>query len=139
MLILVMRIAQAQAFMFHLTVSSASKRQKSGITTYPLLTTRRFDQRRLGITTKPAMLASNRRGFHAIVSHELPLCGSGESRSALRSADRCIGSRIILLKCCSNFGIASIIDNKTTGCRVRMPVKPETTGLHNEALILHGV
>ena len=96
MLILVMRIAQAQAFMFHLTVSSASKRQKSGITTYPLLATRRFDQRRLGITTKPAMLASNRLGFHAIVSHELPLCGSGESRSALRSADRCIGSRIIL-------------------------------------------
>src|SRR6266571_393002 len=78
MLILGMRIAQAQAFMFHLTVSSASKRQKSGI------------------TTKPAMLASNRLGFHAIVSHELPLCGSGESRSALRSADRCIGSRIIL-------------------------------------------
>ena len=96
MLILVMRIAQAKAFMFHLTVSSASQRHKSGITTYPLLTTRRFDQRRLGITTKPAMLTSNRLGFHAIVSHELPLCGSGESRSALRSADRCIGSRIIL-------------------------------------------
>jgi hypothetical protein len=96
MLILVMRIAQAQAFLFHLTVSSASQRHQSGITTYPLLTPRRFAQRRLGITTQPAMRTSNRLGFHAIGRHELPLCGSGESRSALRSAERCIGSRIIL-------------------------------------------
>src|SRR5260370_40908134 len=96
MLILVMRIAQAQAFMCHLTISSASQRHTSGITTYPLLTTRRFDQRRLGITTKPAMLTSNRLAFHAIGRHELPLSGSGASRSALRSAERGIGSRIIL-------------------------------------------
>jgi hypothetical protein len=45
----------------------------------------------------------------------------------------------LILKCCSNFGISPIIDNKTTGYRVRMPVKPEIIGLHNEALILHGV
>src|SRR5207245_10773856 len=89
-------ITQAEAFVLHLAPLTPSKRQKGRVTTYPLLTTRRFDQRRLGITTKPAMLASNRLGFHAIVSHELPLCGSGESRSALRSEDRCIGSRIIL-------------------------------------------
>ena len=45
----------------------------------------------------------------------------------------------LILKCCSNFGIAPIIDNKTTSCRVRIPVKPAITGLHNEVLILHGV
>jgi hypothetical protein len=44
-----------------------------------------------------------------------------------------------ILKCCSNFGITPIIDNKTIGCSVRMPIEPEITGLHKEALILQGV
>ena len=42
----------------------------------------------------------------------------------------------VILKCCSNFGIVPIIDYKTMSCRVGMPIKPEITGLHKEALIL---
>ena len=102
MLILVMRITQAKAFMFHLTVSSTSKRQKRGITTYPLLTARRFDQWRFSIATKPAMLVRNRLGFHAIVSHELPLYGSGESRFALRSVHRVADHFMLMAHCQSN-------------------------------------
>ena len=76
--ILIVGIAQAKALMLDLASPAASKREKGRITTYPLLTTRRFDQRRLGITTKPAMLASNRLGFHAIVGHGLSWFGGGE-------------------------------------------------------------
>src|SRR5262249_8768203 len=65
------------------TAPTASKRYKGGIATDPLLTTRRFDQRRLGITPKPTMLAGNQLGFHAVVSHRLPLCGGGGTPSAL--------------------------------------------------------
>jgi len=71
-------IAQAKALMLDLASPAASKREKGRITTYPLLTTRRFDQWRLGIATKPTMLAGNRLGFHAIVSHGLSWCGGGE-------------------------------------------------------------
>ena len=69
MLILIMGIAQAQAFVLDLTTPAASKRHKRRIATYPLLTTRGFHSRRLGIATEPAMLAGNRLGFHAVVSH----------------------------------------------------------------------
>ena len=72
-------IAQAKALMLYLTSPAASKRQKGRIATYPLLTTRRFDQRCLGITTKPTMLAGNRFGFHPVGSHGLPLFGGGDS------------------------------------------------------------
>src|SRR6266516_1021639 len=81
--ILIVGIAQAKALMLHLTSPAASKRHKGRIATYPLLTTRRFDQRCLGITTKPTMLAGNRLGFHAVVCHGLPLCGGGGTPSAL--------------------------------------------------------
>src|SRR5467141_3770949 len=77
MLILIVGIAQAKALMLHLTSPAASKRHKGRIATYPLLTTRRFDQRRGGITTKPTMLAGNRFGFHPVVSHGLPVFGGG--------------------------------------------------------------
>ena len=61
-------------------------------------------------------------------------CKRGKTERSLAKA-----SIRYILKCCSNFGIAPIIDNKTTSCRVRIPVKPAITGLHNEVLILHGV
>jgi hypothetical protein len=70
--ILIVGIAQAKTLVLNLASSAASKRQKGGIATYPLLTTRCFDQRCLGIAAKPTMLAGNRLGFHAVVSHGLP-------------------------------------------------------------------
>src|SRR5262249_19372823 len=81
--ILIVGITQTKALMLDLASPPASKRYKGGIATDPLLTTRRFDQRRLGITTKPTMLAGNQLGFHAVVIHRLPLCGGGGTPSAL--------------------------------------------------------
>ncbi len=69
MLILIMGIAHAKTLVLHLTPTATLKRQKRCITTYPLLTTRRFDSRRLGIATKATMLALHRLGFHAVVGH----------------------------------------------------------------------
>jgi len=63
--------------MLHLTSSATAKRHKGRITTDPLLATRRFDQRGLGIATKATMLTSNRLGCHAVVGHRLPLLGDG--------------------------------------------------------------
>ena len=77
MLIFIVGIAQAKAFMFDLAVPAAPKRQRGRIATYPLLATRRFDQRGLGIATQPAMLTDNRLGFHAVVSHGVPLLVMG--------------------------------------------------------------
>ena len=78
MLVLIVGIAQAKALMLHLAPPAPSKREKRCITTNPLITTRRFDQRRFGIATEATMLAGNRLGFHAIVSHGLSWCGGGE-------------------------------------------------------------
>src|SRR4029453_4364082 len=55
MLIFIVGIAHAEAFVFHLTSTAASKRQKGRITTDPLLTTRRFHSRRLRIATEATM------------------------------------------------------------------------------------
>ena len=65
-LILIVGITQAEAFMLHLAPPTPSKRQKCRITTNPLITTRRFDQRRFGIATEATMLAGNQFGFHAV-------------------------------------------------------------------------
>jgi hypothetical protein len=73
MLILIMGVAHAKALVFHLTSTATLKRQKRCITTYPLLTTWRFHSRRLGIATKSTVLALNRLGFHAVVSHRVSL------------------------------------------------------------------
>jgi hypothetical protein len=73
MLILIVGITQAEAFVLHLAPPTPSKRQKGRITTNPLITTRRFDQRRFGIATEATMLAGNRFGFHAVVQHGLSL------------------------------------------------------------------
>jgi hypothetical protein len=73
MLILIVRIAHAEAFMLHLAPSTPAKRKKRCITTNPLVTTRRFDQRRFGIAAEATMLASYRFGFHAVGRHGLSL------------------------------------------------------------------
>ena len=73
MLILIVGIAQTEAFVLHLAPSTPSQRKKRCITTNPLVTTRRFDQRRFGIAAEATMLASSRCGFHAVVCHGLSL------------------------------------------------------------------
>ena len=70
-----MGVAQTKTFVLDLPTSAASKRHKGGIATDPLLTTGGLHQRRLGITTEPAMLAGNRRGFHAIGGQRMALLG----------------------------------------------------------------
>ncbi len=71
MLVLIMGRAQAEAFVLHLAAPAPSKRKKCRITTNPLITTRRFDQRRLGIATEATLLADDRFGFHAVGGHGL--------------------------------------------------------------------
>lgn len=83
MLILVMGVAQPQAFVLDLTTPAASKRQKRCIATDPLWTTRRLHQRRRGIATETTMLASHRLGFQAVVSHGVTFAGGPESSIAL--------------------------------------------------------
>jgi hypothetical protein len=73
MLVLIVRIAQAEALVLHLAPPAPSQRKKRCITTNPLITTRRFDQRRFGIATEATMLAGSRFGFHAVVRHGLSL------------------------------------------------------------------
>jgi hypothetical protein len=72
MLILIVGITQAEAFVLHLAPPTPSKRHKCRIITNPLLTTRRFDQRRFGIATEATMRAGYRLGFHAVVRHGVP-------------------------------------------------------------------
>ncbi len=73
MLILIVGITQAEAFVLHLTPPTPAQRKKCRITTNPLSTTRRFDQRRFGIATEATMLAGNRFGFQSVVRHGLSL------------------------------------------------------------------
>ena len=88
MLILIMGVAQTKAFVLDLTPPAASKRHKRRIATYPLLTTWGFHQRHRGIATEPAMLAGNRLGCHAIVSHRMAFSGGAvvSYRTRLRGA-----------------------------------------------------
>jgi len=83
MLIFIVGIAHAEAFVLHLTSTATSKRQKGRITTYPLLTTWRFHYRRLRIATEATMFAGNRLRFHTVVCHGVPLCGAGAAQLAL--------------------------------------------------------
>ena len=73
MLVLIVGIAQAEALVLHLAPPAPSQRQKRCITTHPLITTRRFDERRFGIATEATMLAGSRFGFHAVGRHGLSL------------------------------------------------------------------
>ncbi len=96
MLILIVGIAQAKAFVLHLAPPTPSKRQKGRITTNSLLTTRRFDQRRVGIATEATMRAGHRFGFHAVVCHGrslfvgIGLSGLALARQVHLGADRSI-------------------------------------------------
>src|SRR5712691_12177803 len=96
MLVLIVGIAQAEALVLHLAPPAPSQRKKRCITTNPLITTRRFDQRRLGIATEATMLTSNRFGFHAVVCHGLALCvglefsGRERAREVHRATNRSI-------------------------------------------------
>ena len=83
MLVLVVGIAQAKAFMLHLASAATAERQIGRIATDPLLATRCFDQRGFGIATKAAMLTGNRLGFHPVVGHRLAFFGDG-ARSVLK-------------------------------------------------------
>jgi len=97
MLILIVGITQAEAFVLHLAPPTPSKRQKGRITTNPLITTRRFDQWRFGIATEATMLAGNRFGFHAVVRHDLSLFVSmGLSCRELPRQVHCTANRSIL-------------------------------------------
>jgi hypothetical protein len=96
MLILIVGIAQTEAFVLHLAPPTSSKRNERRITTNPLITTRRFDQRRLGIATEATMLTSNRFGFHSVVCHGLSLfvgmgfSGRERARQVHRATNRSI-------------------------------------------------
>ena len=81
--------------------------------------------------TSATVLRSGGNGWALRPPVRRPYAGGALPRAARRSC--------LLLKCCSNFDISPIIDNKTISCRVRIPTEPEITGLHNEALILQGV
>jgi len=74
MLIFIVGIPQAEAFVLHLTPSTPSQRKKCRITTHPLSTTRRLHQRRFGLATAATRLAGHRFGFHPMVRHGLSLC-----------------------------------------------------------------
>ncbi len=93
MLILIMGITHTKALVLDLTTPAASKRHKGRIATDPLLTTLSLHQRRLGITTEPAMLTGNRLGCHAVVCHRMAFFGGvGDfviPRARLRGASRC--------------------------------------------------
>jgi hypothetical protein len=71
LVLIIVGIAQAEAFVFDLAAPAPLKRKKRRITTNPLITTPRFDQRRLGIATEATMLADYHFGFHAVVGHHL--------------------------------------------------------------------
>ncbi len=96
MLVLIVGRAQAEAFVLYLAPPAPSKRKKRRITTNPLLTTPRFDERRLGIATEATMFAGDRFGFHAVGGHSPSwFVDRGQSSLALarqvrRSANRSI-------------------------------------------------
>ena len=71
MLILIVGIAQAEALMLDVASPAASQRHKGRIATDPLLTTRRFDEWRLGIATEATMFTRNGLGFHTVVGHRV--------------------------------------------------------------------
>jgi hypothetical protein len=97
MLIFIVGIAHAEAFVLHLAPPTPSKRHKRRITTNPLLTTRCFDQWRIGIPTEATMLAGNRFGFHAVVRHGFSLSvGMGLFGLALARQVHCGADRSIL-------------------------------------------
>lgn len=68
---IIVEMTGAIVFMLKLAIPTPAKGYEGRITTNPLLTTARFDQRHPFTSTEPTMLASNRFGFHAVVSQRL--------------------------------------------------------------------
>ena len=62
MAFIVVEMTGAIVFMLKLAIPLPAKGHEGGITTNPLLTTARFDQRHPLTSTEPTMLASNRFG-----------------------------------------------------------------------------
>jgi hypothetical protein len=73
-------------FYLHKNQQLRDKISKSCRKCDPLRTTWGFPQGRLGITTEPAMLAGNRRGFHAIGGHRMAFLGGVGSLGCLAFA-----------------------------------------------------
>ena len=96
MLVFVVGIAQAKALMLHLAPPTPSKREKRGITTNPLITTRRFDQRGVGIAAETTMLSGYRFSFHAVVRHGFSLSGPRALTSRLTHQVHRLANRFIL-------------------------------------------
>jgi len=71
MALIVVEMTGAIVFMLKLAIPTPPKGHEGRIATNPLLTTTRFDQWHLLTATEPAMLASNRFGFHTVVSQRL--------------------------------------------------------------------
>jgi len=68
---IVVEMTGAMILMLKLAIATPAKGHEGGVATNPLLTTARFDQGHLLTATEPTMLASNRFGFHAVVSQSL--------------------------------------------------------------------
>src|SRR6267143_6355373 len=71
MAFIVVEMTGAIVFMLKLAIPPPAKGHEGGITTNPLLTTARFDQRHPLTSTEPTMLASNRFGFHPVIRQRL--------------------------------------------------------------------
>jgi hypothetical protein len=128
MLILIVGIAQTETLVLHLAPPTPSKRKKRRVTTNPLLTTWRFDQRRFGIAAEATMLAGNRFGFHAVVRHGRSL-GVGMGRSyrerahqVHRSANRsilCDHVHLNLTSRCAVLGTCERAQTMSQLCKVK--------------------
>src|SRR6267143_1445594 len=71
MAFIVVEMTGAIVFMLKLAIPPPAKGHEGGITTNPLLTTARFDQRHPLTSPEPTMLASNRFGFHPVIRQRL--------------------------------------------------------------------
>ena len=71
MAFIVVEMTGAIVFMLKLAIPPPVKGHEGGITTNPLLTTARFDQRHPLTSTEPTRLASNRFGFHPVIRQRL--------------------------------------------------------------------
>jgi hypothetical protein len=95
MLVLIVGITQAEALVLHWAPPAPSKRKKRRITTNPLITTRRFDQRRCGIAPEATRLSGYRLGCQAVICHGLSRF-VGRDSDVVNSLPRCPAAPIAL-------------------------------------------
>ena len=115
MALVVVEITGTLVFMLKLAVPPPAKGDKGGITTNPLLATARFDQWDPLTATEATMLASNRFGFHPVVSHGL----SSLPRHAVVRVDLPASARLYCLA--SAFKSHEEIVALDLGCKRRTP------------------